>query len=102
MGRIRGAQPPTESVTHFLVKLVLGAPLSFLSVAAASQAAVASVSHFFMKLVFAAPASFLSVASLVQLGLRGEVGALCAYAELAIAQNSMAMHRRVICFPPYG
>jgi len=67
-------QPPTESVTHFLVKLVFAAPLSFLSAAAASQAAVASVSHFFMKLVFAAPASFLSADSLVQVGLRGVVG----------------------------
>jgi hypothetical protein len=61
-----------------LVKLVFAAPLSFLSAAAASQAAVESVSHFFMKLVFAAPASFLLVASSVQLGLRGAVGWDCA------------------------
>jgi hypothetical protein len=42
-----------------LVKLTFAAPASFLSVAAASQAAVASVSHFFMKLVSAAPRELL-------------------------------------------
>src|SRR5436190_1431178 len=47
---------------HFLVKLSLAAPDSFLSAACVPHAVVASDSHFFMKLVSAAPASFLSVA----------------------------------------
>src|SRR4051812_16212775 len=42
---------PTESVTHFFVKLAFAAPASFLSAAAVLQALVASVSHFFKKLV---------------------------------------------------
>jgi hypothetical protein len=64
---IDGGQLPTASVTHFLVKLVLAAPASFLSAASLSQTAVASVSHFFMKLVCAAPASFFSPACALQL-----------------------------------
>ena len=60
------AQPPTASPTHFLVKLVLAAPASFLVAAVASQVAAASFWHLVMKLVIAAPASFLSVARLLQ------------------------------------
>src|SRR6185436_5024695 len=41
-----GLQEPTESVTHFLVKLALAAPASFLSAADVSHAFCASVSHF--------------------------------------------------------
>src|SRR6266851_702829 len=61
---------------HFLVKLVLAAPLSFLSAADASHAAWVSVSHFFMKLLSAAPASFLSVACDLQVV---GAGGLCAW-----------------------
>lgn len=53
---------PTASFTHFVVKLVLAAPDSFLSAACLSQAAPASFSHLVTKLVLAAPASFFSVA----------------------------------------
>src|SRR5262245_34215639 len=60
-------QPPTASVTHFLVKLALAAPASFLSAAEISHAFCASVSHFFMKLLRAAPASFFSEACALQL-----------------------------------
>src|SRR6266702_3158113 len=69
-------QLPTASVTHFLVKLVLAAPLSFLSAADVSHVVAASVSHFFMKLVSAAPASFLSVACDLQVA---GAGVLCAW-----------------------
>src|SRR5215203_4760229 len=48
--------------THFLVKLFLAAPASFLSLADTSQLVAASRSHFFMKLVMTAPASFFSEA----------------------------------------
>jgi len=58
--------PPTASFTHLFVKLVLAAPASFFSPAAASQLAFASRSHLPMKLVLAAPASFFSVAWLEQ------------------------------------
>jgi hypothetical protein len=50
------------SPTHFVMKLVFAAPLSFFSTAVLSQAAFASFSHLPMKLFFAVPASFFSVA----------------------------------------
>lgn len=54
----------TESLTHFVVKLVRAAPVSFLSSASPSQVActsgVPSVTHFLRKLAFAAPTSRLS------------------------------------------
>ena len=53
---------PTASETHFLVKLLLAAPASFLSFADASHVVSASFSHFLVKLVSAAPASFFSAA----------------------------------------
>ena len=53
---------PVASFTHFLVKLSLAAPESFLSAACVSHIDAASDSHFFMKLLNAAPASFLSLA----------------------------------------
>ena len=65
----RKNQPPVASLMHFLVKLFLAAPASFLSAACAShvavavaKAAAASFSHFCTKLFLAAPASFLSAA----------------------------------------
>ena len=65
----RKNQPPVASLMHFLVKLFLAAPASFLSAACASQvvvavakAAAASFSHFWTKLFLAAPASFFSAA----------------------------------------
>src|SRR5262245_38572623 len=76
-----GTQVPTASPTHFLVKLVLAAPASFLSPAWTSQAFAASVWHFFMKLVSAAPASFLSVACPLQV-------AVCAMADPATRQKA--------------
>ena len=57
---------PTASLIHFLVKLSLAAPDSFLSEACWSHAAAASFWHLVMKLVSAAPASFLSPACAVQ------------------------------------
>ena len=53
---------PVASFTHFLVKLSLAAPESFLSAAFVSHIDAASDSHFFMKLSGAAPASFFSLA----------------------------------------
>ena len=50
------------SDTHFLVKLVLAAPASFLSAACISQLVCASFVHFVMKLFIAAPASFFAAA----------------------------------------
>ena len=59
---------PTASETHFLVKLLLAAPASFLSFADASHVVSASFSHFSVKLVSAAPASFFSAACALQVG----------------------------------
>jgi hypothetical protein len=75
---------PTESFTHFFVKLVFAAPASFLSAADESQVACASFWHFFMKLVKAAPASFLSVAWLWQVEV-------CAAAAVAVRQSKAVM-----------
>lgn len=69
-------QLPTASDTHFLEKLVLAAPASFLEVAVLVQAAEASASHFFMNDLRAAPASFLVVASDLQVA--GAAGAAAA------------------------
>src|SRR5882672_9808805 len=84
-----GAQVPTASVTHFLVKLVFAAPASFFSAACASQVALASVSHFFMKLFLAAPASFFSPDCALQLGV-------CAKLPLASAVSASAIAMVVI------
>jgi hypothetical protein len=65
---------PTASLTHFVVKLLLAAPASFLSAACLSQAAPASFSHLATKLALAAPASFFSAAWAVQLGLWAKAG----------------------------
>jgi hypothetical protein len=62
VSRLVNLQLPTASVTHFLVKLVFAAPLSFFAAAEVSQDFCASDWHFFMKLFSAAPASFFSVA----------------------------------------
>src|SRR5262245_15953918 len=59
---------PSESVTHFLVKLVFAAPLSFFSAAAIPHDLLASRSHLSMKLLRAAPASFWSSACALQVG----------------------------------
>src|SRR5262249_11877999 len=67
-GIAAGRQAPTASVTHFLVKLALAAPASFLLAADVSHAFCASLSHFFRKLLSAAPASFFSVACALQVG----------------------------------
>ena len=64
-----GSYPPTLSLKHLVVKLVLAAPDSFLAPAAWWQALVASDSHRFMKLARAAPASFFSPALALQLAV---------------------------------
>src|SRR6185312_1440302 len=95
---------PTLSVTHFLVKLVFAAPLSFLSVAWVSHAFWASVSHFFMKLVSAAPASFLSDACALHEGLMsgGEDGVLV-WANAAPASATQSTARDIVfMFGPPG
>ena len=47
------SQVPVASLTHFVVKLSLAAPESFLSAAALLHDAVASDAHFVMKLLSA-------------------------------------------------
>src|SRR5262249_32148111 len=63
------SQVPVASFTHFVVKLSLAAPESFLSAAALLHDAVASDAHFVMKLLSAAPASFFSSARSLQVCL---------------------------------
>jgi len=74
---------------HFLVKLALAAPASFLSTAAVSQALEASPSHFFKKLAAAAPASFFSVACALHVAVGAVVDVDWAYAVAAKMQATM-------------
>jgi hypothetical protein len=71
--------PPVASLMHFFKKLFFAAPASFLSLACASQLAVAAVnaaeasfSHFWTKLVLAAPTSFFSAACASQVAAKDE------------------------------
>src|SRR5215210_7420102 len=83
---------PTASETHFLVKLLLAAPASFLSLAEASHVASASFSHFLVKLVSAAPASFFSAACALQV--------VAVWADAADPANAMSTAKTIILIEP--
>src|SRR5262249_25591720 len=85
---------PTESSTHFLVKLLLAAPASLRSMANASQVDLASRSQRVMKLVKAAPASFFSLACALHDGV-----AVCAEAPNASSERRVPMTMRFMSVP---
>src|SRR5215813_6576890 len=89
---------PTESSTHFLVKLDLAAPASLRSMAYASQVDFASRWQRVMKLLNAAPASFFSLACALQDGV-----VFCAEAPYAKGETSserrVPMTMRFMCVP---
>src|SRR5262245_44077271 len=85
---------PTESSTHFLVKLDLAAPASLRSIAYASQVDFASRSQRAMKLLNAAPASFFSPACALQDGV-----AVCAEAPYANSERRTPMTMRFMSAP---
>jgi hypothetical protein len=83
---------PTASETHFLVKLLLAAPASFLSFADASHVVSASFSHFLVKLVSAAPASFFSASCALQVAV--------VWADAADPANAMSTAKTIILIEP--